>query len=220
MSLAEKFLKTDEVVGRIYNPREMLEPKVLKEIYDRFRNDVPPIFGNNLVFGFLFGGFAKGYAVKDQDADFYICLKEENAEQIANFREWYFNLHAHYDFAPDVEIPGSISTWAHLNEKINFAVQTPLRPVIETSYEKQCIVWGDIMSGEKAAKIGDLNKLNEIEVCCEGLTQRWRMELLRILGEKADLEASKLPITRLFRKAITYQKIGDRNLPPLNLHNE
>jgi|GEM_PF-6963128 len=219
MSLAKKFSKTDEVAGRIYNPREILEPEVLKEIYNTFRNEVPPIFGDNLVFGFLFGGFAKGYAVKDQDVDCYICLKEENIKQVAKFREWYFNLHAHYNFAPDVEIPGSISTWDHLNEKIDFAVRTSLRPVIETSYEKQCIVWGDIMSGEKAAKIGDLSKLNEIEIACEGLTQRWRIELLRILGEKADLEASKLPITRLFRKVITYQKVGDSNVPPLSLHN-
>jgi hypothetical protein len=217
MTLSERFKNIDTVEGRTYDPSKLLDHKIMIKVYDEFREAVPRIFGNNLVFGFVFGGFAKGYAVNNQDADFFISLHDYYLEQIAEFHEWYFDLHERYGFAPDLEMPGSITTLAHLQEKISYAARTPLRPVIESSYEKQCIVWADLMSGEKAAKIGDLNALNEIEVSCEGITQRWRKELLTMLGEKATLDIAKLPITRLFRHSVKYLKEGDRMIPPAPL---
>ena len=107
-----------------------------------------------------------------------------------------------------------MSSLNHLREKIQFAVNHNLRPIIESYYEYQAIVWADIMSGSKAAKIGDLKILDSLEQVCELLPQRWRRELLEILGPQTDPEVAKLPITRLFRRCVTYEKKGDRFTPP------
>lgn len=212
--LTKGFEKVDLVEGRVFTPKKLLAPQIVRDVYTDFRKNVPAIFDDNLVFGFIFGGFAKGFAAQDQDADFFLCLHHLNPKQIENFHAWYFDLHRKYGFAPDLETPGSIGSLEHVIEKLEFAIKTPLRQVIETSYEKQCIVWADLMTGEKAAKIGDISTLNDLEQKCEGLPQRWRQELLAFQGANADLETAKLPITRLFRKTITYLKQGDNMSPP------
>ncbi|MFM0204684.1 hypothetical protein PQR53_33145 [Paraburkholderia fungorum] len=209
--------KIDDIHTRIFDPKKLLDVSIVDAVFEEFRNVVPNIFGSNLAFGFVFGGFAKGYAVSNQDADFYICNRKEERNQVDNFRFWYFDVHERYGLWPDIEVPGSISTLSHLREKIEFAKNLPLRPIIETHYEAQSIIWCDIMSGPKAAKIGDLTLLNEIETSCELLPQKWRREALSLIGENVDLETTKLPITRLFRKAVKYMEQGDRDARPENL---
>jgi hypothetical protein len=214
MELKQKFKKIDCEDSRQYDPSKLIDQSRAVEIMDNFSREAPSFFGENLLFGFVFGGFAKGYATTDHDLDCFICLKSYDESQVANFHEWYFSLHAEYDLAPDIEMPGSIMDQRHLSEKLNFATTNPLKPTIESNYEKQAIVWADIMLGEKACKIGNFAELNSFEHTVRGLNQRWRKELITILGDEVDLETTKLPITRLFRKSVKYLKKGDRLLPP------
>jgi hypothetical protein len=214
MKLKKEFKKIDCENTRQYDPSKLIDHCKVVCIMDTFAREVPDFFGKNLSFGFVFGGFAKGYATADHDLDCFICLKNFNDKQVSNFREWYFSVHSQYDLSPDIEMPGSIMDEKHLSEKLRFAIANPLKPTIESSYEKQSIVWADIMLGEKASKIGDLTQLNSFEHMVRGLNQRWRKELIAILGEEVDLETAKLPITRLFRKSVKYLKKGHRLLQP------
>ncbi|WP_371171202.1 hypothetical protein [Aliiroseovarius sp. 2305UL8-7] len=199
-------LLSDDPDTRVYEPSKLLPLEVIQAVFDEFRRDVPVIFGENLSFGFCMGGFAKGYAVNNQDADFFVCLRHKRRAEVEVFHKWYFDLHERYELVPDIKDPGEIMSEPELFEKLSFVSSRVLRDTIESYFEYEAIVWADIISGAKAAVIGHLDKLNEYEVMCELLPQRWRMELFEMIGDDLDIETAKLPISRLFKRAINYQK--------------
>lgn len=207
--------KVDTVAGRQYNPDLLLDPETILIVFDEFKTVAQQIFKKNLAFGFVFGGFAKGYAIKGQDIDMFICLFDENSDEILRFQQWYFDVHRRFDLAPDVQWPGEITTVSHLKEKLLFLKSVRLRPIIETNYEYEAIVWGDIFCDMKGAKIGDLGLLNEMENLCAGLSQKWRKELIAMHPTPIELETAKLPLTRLFRRLVKYQKTGCIKTPPM-----
>lgn len=210
-------LASDTPKGRVYDNRRLLKPEVIVAVYEEFRRETPRIFGEDLAFGFIFGGFAKGYAVENQDADMLLCLHRMAEPRLERFREWYFDLHRRYQLTPDRNDPGEVMTPQRLEEKLLYAAATPLRPVIETYYEYEAIVWADVLVGEKAAFIGDLAILDAMTRLCDGLPQRWRGEMLRFHGDVPDPEVAKLPTTRLFRRSVTYLKEGDNSPPSVGL---
>ena len=88
--------QVDSTDNRYFDPARLIDPPKLAEVFREFRQVAPDIFGENLAFGFVFGGFAKGYAVENQDADFFICLLRDNQRQLEIGREWYFDLLKRY----------------------------------------------------------------------------------------------------------------------------
>lgn len=204
---------SDSPIGRTYDPKKLLSDKIIKSVFDEFRDVAGKIFGQNLEFGFVVGGAAGGYAVEDQDIDFFICINRHNDVQYKNWLAWYFKLHDKYGLKPDRTDPGEIVERDTLIEKLKFVRHRPLRPVIETFYEYEAIVWGDMLTGNKAAMVGSLEKLNLILEIVEDLPQRWRIQILKMIGNKVSLETAKLSTTRLFRHAITYLKEGNNTRP-------
>jgi predicted nucleotidyltransferase len=201
-------LGSDTPGQRVYDAAKLLSEWCVQGIFDRFREDVPDIFGENLEFGFVFGGAAKGYAVANQDIDFFICLRCWDERAVERFRRWYFELHAELGLVPDRRDPGEAMTLARLEEKLEFVRAQPLRRVIETYYEYEAIVWADVLTSAKAAVIGDAAMLERICRRCECLPQRWRRELLGFAGDGVDREITKLPVTRLFRRYVKYLKVN------------
>ena len=128
-------IATDSPTNRVYQPRLMLNYEIVRTAFQRFKNEVPQIFGSNLCFGFVFGGFAKGYAVANQDMDFFICLHQPDPEAVSAFHSWYFAIHNEFNLIPDRDDPGEITTLATLEEKIALIKAKPLRPVINSYYE-------------------------------------------------------------------------------------
>lgn len=214
LTQAEKSLHIDVVTTRTFKSSNLLPYQYIKLVQDEFMSVVPRIFGKILVFGFMFGGFAKGYAVSNQYADFFICVYEEKSEEIESLRKWYFDLHERYDLAPDIEAPCSLTTLTHLREKMDFAHGIRLNSTIVWNYEKQAIVWADILTGAKIGKIGNLHLLCNLEESCCVLPQKWRKELVDLLVGPIDPEVAKLPLSRLFRHVVTYEKKENRLTKP------
>jgi hypothetical protein len=206
-------IASDSPAARIYRPAHLLGASVVQQVLTEFRDAVPRLFGGDLCFGFVFGGFAKGHAVRDQDADCFICVRAINPVALSTFHEWYFDLHARHRLTPDRTDPGEIMTSERLLEKLRFLREHRLRTRIETYYEYEAIVWADALAGPRAASVGDLNDLETKVMLCETLPQRWRAELLALVGASADLETAKLPLTRLFRRLVHYEKHGDNSRP-------
>ena len=148
-------LASDTPGQRVFDARKLIEPTVVTEIYGEFRRAAPGFFGGDLVFAFIFGGFAKGYAVQNQDVDIFVCARRAASAPTDKFRSWYFDLHARYDLIPDRADPGEVMSPERLEEKLLFAAQTPVRAEVQTYYEYEAIVWADILCGEKAAVVGD-----------------------------------------------------------------
>jgi hypothetical protein len=206
-------LLSDSPTGRKYDPSQLLPTSTIESVFRRFRSEVPALFAETIGFGFVFGGAAKGYAVQNQDIDFFICLREEDTQGTKRFQRWYFDLHEEFGLLPDRSDPGEVMTAARLAQKVEYVRVRPVRPVIETYFEYEALVWADVLSGEKAARIGDLNLLESFVCKCEALPQRWRKELLSMAGPSVDIEVAKLPTTRLFRRYVKYLKHGDNSLP-------
>lgn len=200
-------LKSDTHGQRVFDHRQLLDAETIKSVYAEVRSAVPEIFGANLAFAFIFGGFAKGYAVRDQDCDIFICLKADHPEQIARFRHWYFDLHDRYGLTPDRNDPGEIMVLDDLVRRLSNLRNIEIRPVIETFDDYETIVWGDVMTDQKAVLLGDTGILADCMQICEGLPQAWRRALLQIGGEDLPLEVTKLPTTRLFRRFVKYLKL-------------
>ena len=206
-------LASDTPGQRVFDARKLIEPTVVTEIYGDCRRAAPGVFGGDLVFAFIFGGFAKGYAVQNQDVDIFVCARRAASAPTDKFRSWYFDLHARYDLIPDRADPGEVMSPERLEEKLLFAAQTPVRAEVQTYYEYEAIVWADILCGEKAAVVGDARALMRMTDICDGLPQRWRRELLGLAGTPIEAEIAKLPTTRLFRKFVRYLKQGDNTKP-------
>ena len=205
--------KTDTTIGRIYHPELLLDVDIIKAILGRFRYDVPAIFQEDLAFGCIVGGFAKGYAVSDQDIDMFVCLHKYDEQKVEAFMDFYYNIHKEFHLVPDTENPGVVTTLGYLSQKIALINARSLRKTIESYYESQGLVWTEMLTGARSAQIGNMSILNSILESCELLPQKWRKEVYDILGDDIPDDIKKLPIHRLIKYArkrgyIKYEKYG------------
>lgn len=192
---------TDSTVNRVYDPSLLLEIDIVKAILQRFRYDIPIIFGDSLAFAFVVGGFAKGYAVSDQDIDMFICVYDLDETKIKKYHDFYFNLHSEFNLVPDRGKPGEVMTLGRLFQKIALVNHRKLRAKIESYYEYEGLLWTEMITGAKSAMIGNLEVLSKVEAECELLPQKWRKEIYELMGDKIDIETAKLPIQRLMKVA-------------------
>lgn len=191
-------------------------PRIGK-IICRFEADVPALIGHSLLFGFIFGGFAKGYATWNHDIDMLVCLQEWERDTAERFRQWYLAMHEEFGLPPDHDDPGEVLTIADLVARLSFLERTPLRREIETYYEYESILWADVIAEAKVAIIGDKAALESVELRCKALARRWRSEVARMLGvAEDDSELAQLDLRRLFKRVITYLKKD----PPSRLANK
>lgn len=204
---------TDTTVGRVYNSKFLLDPDIVKAILCRFRCDIPSIFNDDLLFGFIVGGFAKGYAVSDQDIDMFVCVRKYDEAKAQEFRNYYFDLHKEFHLVPDSGKPGELMTLGRLQQKIALINFRSLRPTIHSYYEYEGLLWTEMLTGVRAAQVGDMNILNSVVESCEILPQRWRKEVYELTGDDLSEEERKLSIHRLIKCArkkgyINYVKYG------------
>jgi hypothetical protein len=191
----------------VAHPRygRLLHEHRIAAVGDEFRRVAPELFGDDLVFGFLCGGFAKGYATESHDADFFVCVRALPSGAFERYRRWYVDLHHRRGIAPDERDPGEVVLLSSLEEKIGWVSTRHVRPEIPTYYEYEAIVWADMLSGPKIAKVGDLHRLAVLERQVEVLPQRWRSDILRDAGADAETLWT-LPLTLLFEQRVRYTK--------------
>jgi hypothetical protein len=191
----------------------LLDERKVADALRSFREDVPRVFGDELVFGFVSGGFAKGYATSEHDIDAFVCVRELRVEASSAFRAWYLDAHRALGVAPDLRDPGEIVPFARLTEKIEWVRTRHLAREVQTYYEYEAVVWADMLSGAKAARIGDIARLAEMEAACELLPQRWRADILSRAEPSRLGELWTLPLALLCEKEVRYAKRGDNTMP-------
>lgn len=82
-------------------------------------NNINDIFGDELVFSFVFGSYAKNEESPTSDIDLFICLNKYNESSINEFRKWYFKFHYMYGKFPDVLYPGEVLSIENLENILN-----------------------------------------------------------------------------------------------------
>jgi len=201
------------------------------EISIEFQLKIKEIFESNLVFGFIYGGLAKGYGLtRDHDIDMLVCLKNLDQSQIDRFREFYYNIHEKYEYTADTELswdakisnaPREFVTFTEILDILNRMNDLKISLIIKYFKEYEAIVVCDIFAGQVIAKTGDVKMLELVQSYCEKFPSEWRKEIINKL-DKYTIETEmhlieKLNITRVFRRYVTYLKKYDDKLKCLNV---
>jgi predicted nucleotidyltransferase len=152
-------------------------------------------------FGFVFGGFAKGYATASHDIDLFVCLRRLDEQSITDIRRDYFLLHERHSLQPDNDDPAEIMSIDQLQARLALATGRPLRPVIETYEEYEAICWAEIIVGAVAEFVGDSDLFFSLREQIAHLPQKWRVEVLNLMPPPIEVEVAKLSILRLLKVA-------------------
>jgi predicted nucleotidyltransferase len=176
---------------------------------------VQRIFKDRLCFGFVFGGFGKGYGGPGHDIDMFVAVNELAPSAREEFVSWYIALHEELGLPPDLQYPGELVLLQDLECRIRFLESSHIRPVIESQYEYESILWVDAMSERKLAFVSgpaiDARQLDQLMKRAYSLMLRWRSEVILWRPEPlSDLQ--KLDLRRLFKGHVSYLK--QQPLPP------
>lgn len=180
-----------------------ISQSVVKKIESLFEENVQSIFGENLCFAFLFGGFGKGYATISHDIDMFIVVHNQPKQAVIDeFHSWYFSLHKEFNLSPDVQFPGEIIVFDYLKEKIDFLSKRRFRQIIPTYYEYEAILWGDALSEKKKGVVVKHPDFYNLVMTASKIFQEWRKDISQIyLAEYDEAYLNTLDLRRLFKKA-------------------
>lgn len=163
-----------------------MDLKIIKEILAEVEEKLKAIFGENMLFGFVCGGFSKGYADENHDVDIFVCLKNEQTKETEDeYLKWYFDLHKRYKVKPDYDYPGLIITHNKLIETLNILKTLKLTLKIDDVWTKRAIIWADMITSETAAETGsNLDLFYELKSEYKDYPEKWKNEVLALISEK------------------------------------
>jgi hypothetical protein len=162
--------------------RREIEEKIRKD----FEDGVCKIFGDNLAFGFICGGFAKGFWDNNHDIDTFICVKKSISKETANeYLEWYYNLHKKHNFPPDDDYPGEIVELDVLQEKLKLLHLLKLELKVTNIDTREAILWADMLVGEKMGLVCNNRKVfDALQEEYVNYPEKWKNEVLSLVSEE------------------------------------
>lgn len=161
-----------------------MNTSTIKKILIEVQSKLPLIFGDQMLFGFVCGGFSKGYADENHDVDIFVCLKEKlNPQTEKEYLDWYFDLHKRYGIAADFDYPGEIVTLDKLISTLKILKTLKLTLKIDSVQVKKAIIWADMITSKIAAEVGtDLDLLQKIRREYEKYPEQWKAEVLSLIS--------------------------------------
>lgn len=131
--------------------------KIQENISNIFKKEVSEIFGNNLLFAFIFGSVAKLKArlntTNASDLDTFICLKEIDEGQIKRFYQWLIKFQYMSGLKPDFDYLAEIVTQDQLEANLDQAIKET--PMLSSNDEQMfdSIIWLDALKFNKIGVI-------------------------------------------------------------------
>ncbi len=80
----------------------------------QFQETAKNIFGDQLVFGYIFGSFAINKDKRWSDIDTLICVHSKKDDQVERYLSWLFSTHEMFGRIPDFKYPAEIVSFADL----------------------------------------------------------------------------------------------------------
>lgn len=142
------------------------------------------LFGDNLVFGFVFGSFAKGRSKPESDIDMFICLKSRSPQDEEKFIAWYIELHKKYGRQPDYEYPVEIMTHAELLNMEQALPTLTLNLKSVSSLIFDYTTWAQILEDKKFAMTGDAREVNRLAAQCRPYPALWKNQFIDLMREQ------------------------------------
>lgn len=163
-----------------------MDSKIIEEILAEVEEKLETIFKDNMLFGFVCGGFSKGYADENHDVDTFICLENEPTKETEEeYLKWYFDLHKRYRVKPDYDYPGVIITRSKLIKTLNILKTLKLTLEIKDVWTKRAIIWADMITSDTAAETGtDLDLLYKLKFEYKDYPNKWKNEVLELISDK------------------------------------
>jgi predicted nucleotidyltransferase len=195
----------------------LIEANIVNEILLEVQNGLGRIFVKNLLFGFVCGGFSKGYADKEHDIDIFVCLgRRETEKEYEEYLRWYFALHNKYGVKPDYDYPGEIVTHDYLVETLSILKTLVLTLEIKEVKTKKAIIWADMITSKTTGHVGThLELLHELKREYKKYPEKWKQEVLALVSEDDRIfwkEKNHLFIMEHFMKYPKYdgKKLNDK----------
>lgn len=162
----------------------MISQDTIDEILSETKVSLADIFGQNLIFGFVCGGFSKGYADENHDVDIFVCVNKNPDKKLEErYLKWYFDLHKRYGIKADYDYPGEIVPYEYLIQTLSMLRSLKLTLEINDVRTKKAIIWADMLTGTTAAETGnDMEKLHQIKKEYAHYPEQWKGEVLRLIN--------------------------------------
>lgn len=124
-------------------------------ICESFTKAVREIFRDQLVFAYIFGGFASKKSKSFADIDTLICVKERIPQQVNEYLTWLFQTHEVFGKIPDFKYPSEIVEFNELKVGIEQLHILKLSAINNSASAYDAMVWGHSLSQRK---IGIINE--------------------------------------------------------------
>ena len=147
-------------------------------------------FGENVLFGFVFGSAAKGKlktkGIDKDDLDTFICLNNDDKDAIARYHHRLVDLHLAHDLKVDEVFPAEIMTIEKLRNIIDNldVIDVSIDTLIEG---EKCdhIFWTHALTDQKTGFIGQGKIMSDLIKKTMPHIYRWRNQVIEQL-EKAE----------------------------------
>jgi acyl-CoA reductase-like NAD-dependent aldehyde dehydrogenase len=163
-----------------------LHAQAINPVLDHFKQIALDSFGDNLVFGFVFGSAAKGKlktkGQEQDDLDTFICIKDANDEAVSNYKNNLIQLHHHYGLKVDDAFPTEVMTLNKLKETIDHLsdLNVSLDKKI-TGYEYDHLFWTHALTDQKAGFIGQGRVMSSLIKQAMPHIYRWKNQIMEQL---------------------------------------
>lgn len=107
----------------------------------QFQETVQRIFGDQLVFAYIFGSFAVEKDRRYSDVDTLICVHSRQAEHVEQYLEWLFSIHEMFGRIPDFKYPAEIVPFADLQAAVARLPTLELTVAVNEAAKYDSMVW-------------------------------------------------------------------------------
>lgn len=107
----------------------------------QFQETVQRIFGDQLVFAYIFGSFAIEKDRRYSDVDTLVCVHSRQAEHVEQYLEWLFGIHEMFGRIPDFKYPAEIVPFADLQAAVARLPTLELTAAVNEAAKYDAMVW-------------------------------------------------------------------------------
>lgn len=190
-------------------PLKKVPPDICKRIFVDVRESLDEIFGENLLFGFVCGGIANGYADYGHDIDIFVCVDGDvSNDKLEKYYNWYFKLHSQYNLPPDKDYPGEIVSKEKLMKTLGLLNDLDLKLKVTRIDIKEAIIWCDMITGGIEAITGSIRELMNIRNSYGHHPDQWKQKVLSQISPEERMLWQDKSHTLIMERYMQYPK-GD-----------
>jgi len=129
-------------------------------------------FGDTLVFGFVFGSFAKGWGRAGHDLDTFVCVTRRDAGAEAAYARWLRDAHARLGCVVDEAFPYEVVELGRLEELARSEIALDLASNSAALFD--ATTWIQILGDAKLFVHGSRDHLAHFEAAFRDRPQAWK----------------------------------------------